>query len=94
MILILMEAVRIFFMVLYVLLFARIILSWFTMGRGNRLMDLLLFLTEPILAPIRALLQRSPLGGPGMIIDFSPIIAFILLRLLNNFVMSLLWNLR
>ena len=89
-IILLIQTLTILFYVMYGMLFARIILSWFTMGRSNRLMDLLYMLTEPILAPIRSLLQRSPLGGPGMIIDFSPIIAFILLRLVFNLVIAFL----
>ena len=77
-----------FFNVLYVMLFVRILLSWFPMFRGSRLVELLYILTEPVLAPIRNLIQRSPLGGPGMVLDFSPIIAFVLLRLLSSVIVS------
>jgi len=81
-------------MVLYVMLFARIILSWFPMGRNNRFMELLFAFTEPVLSPIRKLVHRSPLGGPGMVLDFSPLIAFVLLRLARivvlNFLVTLL----
>ena len=77
-------AVNAFFMVLYIVLFVRIILSWFPMSRDNKFMELLYAITEPVLAPIRRLVQRSPLGGPGMVLDFSPLIALILLRLLNS----------
>jgi len=85
---ILLRTVDIFFTVLYVLLFVRVILSWFTGGRtsGGGLMELLYTLTEPFLAPIRRLINQSPLGGPGMVIDFSPIIAFFLLQLLQRFI--------
>ncbi|MCL1883450.1 MAG: YggT family protein [Defluviitaleaceae bacterium] len=91
---ILMNTVEVFFMVLYVMLFARIILSWFPMGRNNRFMELLFAFTEPVLSPIRKLVHRSPLGGPGMVLDFSPLIAFVLLRLARivvlNFLVTLL----
>jgi len=80
------------FWVVYLMLFARIILSWFPI-RDNRLIELLFMLTEPILAPIRSLVRRSPLGGSGMMIDFSPLIAFILIRLVANFLISFLWSL-
>ena len=83
-------AVVAFFMAIRALLFIRIILSWLAIGRGNKLMDLLYALTEPILAPIRNLVNRSPLGGPGMVIDFSPLIAFVLLRIVEMFVLSFL----
>jgi len=80
------SALNIFFMVLTYALFARIILSWIPVFHGTRFMELLLMVTEPILAPIRGVIQRSPLGGPGMVLDFSPIIAFFLLNFLQNFI--------
>jgi YggT family protein len=83
-------AVNTFFNIMHVMLFIRVLLSWFPMARGSRLMEMLFFLTEPILVPIRKLVQKSPLGGPGMIIDFSVLIAFVLLRLAQSFVISLL----
>ena len=75
--------------VLYVLLFARILMSWLPMFHGSRLAELLFGLTEPVLGPIRKLIMRSPLGGPGMVIDFSPIIAFVLLRLASSVAIAL-----
>jgi YggT family protein len=86
------NAVDVFFTVLYIMLFVRIILSWFPMSRDNKFMELLFALTEPVLAPIRNLVNRSPLGGPGMVIDFSPLIAFILLRLLRNILVPIIYN--
>ena len=86
----LIDVINITFLVVQILLFARILMSWFTMGRPNRLMDLLFTLTEPILAPVRNIIKRSPLGGPGMVIDFSPIIVLFLLRVLNSFLVGLL----
>jgi len=88
---ILINTVRYVFNFAYALLFIRIILSWFAVGRStNQLMGLLYFLTEPILAPIRSLLQRSPLGGPGMMIDFSPIIAFVLLQVVRELLIAVI----
>ncbi|MCL1863681.1 MAG: YggT family protein [Defluviitaleaceae bacterium] len=85
----LIRTIDLFFTILYIMLFARIILSWFPMA-NNRLLDLLYAFTEPVLAPIRKLVHRSPLGGPGMVLDFSPLIAFILIRLVNNFLTNFL----
>ena len=76
--------------VLFVLLLARILMSWLPMFHGSRIAELLFVLTEPILGPIRRLIMRSPLGGPGMMIDFSPIIAFVLLRLASNVAIALI----
>jgi len=89
---ILAQAADIFFTVLFIMLFARIILSWFPM-RDNRFMDLLYAFTEPVLAPVRRLVQRSPLGGPGMVLDFSPLIVFILLRIARSFIVPFLYSL-
>ena len=86
------QAVDVFFTVLYVMLFARIILSWFPMRRG-RFMELLFAFTEPVLAPVRNLVQRSPLGGLGMVLDFSPLIVFILLRLARRIIVPFIANL-
>ena len=89
----LIHAVNTLTTVLFVLLFARILISWLPMFHGSRFAELLFVLTEPILGPIRKLIQRSPLGGPGMVIDFSPIIAFVLLRLASNVAVALIRHL-
>ncbi len=72
-----------FIAILNFLIFARAILSWFRPPRYNKLYDditrALDVLTEPILAPIRRLL---PLSGMG--IDFSPLVAMILLTLVRD----------
>ncbi|MCL2841217.1 MAG: YggT family protein [Defluviitaleaceae bacterium] len=90
---VLITTVNAFFWILYITLLARIVLSWIQLGRGNRLVEVIFNLTEPFLAPIRALLQRSPLGGSGMMIDFSPMIAFILIQLISRFLIAFLWTL-
>jgi len=78
------------FNILQGLLFVRVILTWLPMIRGGRLVEFVFAFTEPFLAPIRKLIERSPLGGPGMMLDFSPIVAFILLRLISSFLLSLI----
>jgi len=83
-------AVQWLFNILYGLLLVRVVLTWMPMFRGGRLIELVFAFTEPILSPIRRLIDRSPLGGPGMMLDFSPIVAFFLLSLLRSFIMSLL----
>ena len=84
------EAVAMFFNVIRITLFARVLLSWFPMAHGSTIVRLLFSITEPILAPIRNMIQKSPLGGPGMIIDFSPIIAFILIHFIQMFLLNIL----
>lgn len=78
--LIIFNALIIFVEILDYLILARVFLSWIPISRDNPIIKFIYALTEPILAPIRNMLQKSPLGGPGMILDFSPIIAFFLIR--------------
>jgi len=87
------NAVTVFCNVLYFLILIRVLLSWFPMLHGNALVRTLFLLTEPILAPIRAVIQRSPLGGPGMMLDISPIIAFFLLQLVQRLAVQLVISL-
>jgi YggT family protein len=66
------------FLGLYTLLvFVRIIFSWSTMGYGNRFMRFLIRTTEPLLAPLRRMVPTV-----GMF-DISPIVAFLILWLLQ-----------
>lgn len=78
----LLNGIDTFFMLLEWLIFARIILSWIPIGRSTPISQLLYTLTEPILGPIRAMMDRSPLGG-GMMVDFSPLIALFVMRLIS-----------
>jgi len=63
---------------LLVIIFVRIILSWFPKAR-NFFTDFVYDVTEPILKPFRKL---NPKGFP---LDFSPIIVIILIELLRGF---------
>ena len=62
--------------VLTIAIFARVIISWFPVSPGNRLVDLLHQVTEPILAPLRGIIPRI-----GMI-DITPMVAIILLQVI------------
>ena len=64
------------------LIFARVILSWVNPKPRNEYLQMVVRVTEPVLAPIRALI---PLRG----IDLSPIVAFLLLQLLMGFIIKL-----
>ena len=70
-------------------LFLRVILSWFRLNPNNTFVEILYTLTEPILAPIRKLIDASIFGGRqgGMILDISPLIAFIFLQLLQTYLL-------
>ena len=83
----LINALDLFFYLLEMLIFVRIILSWFPIGYGNPIMRLLYALTEPILGPVRNMVDKSLIGG-GMGLDFSPIFALILMRLVQMLLSS------
>ncbi len=75
------------FNVIYFLLIIRIILSWFPVNPYSEIVQILYRITDPILAPFRRLPLRI-----GMI-DFSPILAFIAIAFLRNFVVGILTEL-
>ena len=57
------------------LLFARIVLSWFPISPGGALAQIFSFLysiTEPVLGPLRRMIPPVGMGGMGL--DLSPII--------------------
>ena len=84
---ILVTALGIFYQVLAFAILIRCILSWLPIGRDNFFVRIVVALTEPILGPI-----RRPLGG-GMMIDFSPVIAYFLIdfvyRILIRIIISI-----
>ena len=69
----------------WVVLFARIILSWFPppiSGIGRVLWDVVHDLTEPVLGLVRGLLPPIRMGTVGL--DLSPIIVFIVLAVVRS----------
>ncbi|WP_026370406.1 YggT family protein [Kallotenue papyrolyticum] len=72
------------FQVLYIAILARIILSFIDVQGQWRITHILHEITEPILAPIRRVVPTI-----GMF-DFSPLIAILLLNLLQQLVLSVL----
>ena len=85
----LISAIGVFFYVLEILIFVRILFSWllFGIGYNSSIGRLLYQLTEPILGPVRNMVDKSPLGG-GMGLDFSPIFALILMRLVQTLLVA------
>jgi len=73
------------FLHIYELLFVvRVFISWIPISRGNKLFELIYAATEPVLAPIRALLYKIP-GVSGLPIDFSVLVAYIIIDVLRMF---------
>ncbi len=69
-----------FFNIVELLIFIRVILSWISSGPGNPITRGIYGVTEPILSPFRRLMEKSSFGG-GMV-DFSPIVALLVIRYL------------
>ena len=83
----LVRAISLFFVFLEYMIFARIILSWIVRNYYNPVVRFLDTFTEPILGPVRNMLDKSPLGG-GYGLDVSPIFALILMRLVQTLLIS------
>ncbi|TCO78962.1 YggT family protein [Marinisporobacter balticus] len=81
-------SVAYFFKVLDFLIIARILLSWLNPNFDATIPKLIYQLTEPILAPFRNLLFRFGLAR-GMI-DFSPILAVLVLDFVGQAIVRLL----
>lgn len=72
------------FKILYLLIVIRILLSWFSVDPFNEVVRTIYSVTDPILEP----LKRLPLQIGA--IDFSPILAFVLLTFLDSFLVGIL----
>lgn len=71
------------FKVVYFLLVIRIVLSWFQVAPFSEAVNVLYRITDPILIPFRRLPLQIGL------IDFSPVLAFILISFLDHFVVGI-----
>lgn len=81
-------------MVLFIyewILVARVLMSWLPVSRDNKLVDLLYAITEPVLSPIRNMISKSSFFNNSMLsmFDFSPIIAFLLIGVIRNILVSI-----
>ncbi len=68
-----------------IIMFARIILSWFPINPGSGMATVYGFLysvTEPVLGPIRRVIP--PIGAGGMGLDLSPLVVFFAITILRN----------
>ena len=76
----------------YVLLVARVVLSWLRLSPWhpvNRKIGPFVFaVTEPLLRPIRRALARVQGNSP---LDFSPLIACLLLQVIQTIIMRMLY---
>jgi YggT family protein len=73
-----------FLLIMQFAIVGRAILSWFDRSQSNPVSQFLIQLTEPIVAPIRAILP--PMG----MIDLSPLVAIIVLLILRTMLIAAL----
>lgn len=79
------QIIRVVVQIEVILIFIRVLLSWFPgIPPWHPLVRLLVAFTDPILLPFRRILPT--IGG----LDFSPIVALILLQVVGNFVADLI----
>jgi len=78
--------VSLVFNILYFILIIRIIISWGGADPYNEIVRVIYKITDPLLAPFRAL----PLRIGAM--DFSPIVAFLVLSVVKSLVVNLLYQ--
>ena len=77
-------ALSLLFRIIDSLILVRVLLSFFPTLQYSKITYFIYQMTEPILAPCRAILDKLGLGV-GML-DFSPILAIVLLNLLQNLI--------
>lgn len=85
---VLLRSIEMFFELLEILIIIRVFMSIFRVSMENPVGRIIYELTEPILGPAHTLLDKLGLNR-GMI-DFSPWIAIILLRLIYSLVLRIL----
>jgi len=78
--------VSLVFNILYFVLVIRIILSWVGADPYNEIVQIIYRVTDPVLLPFR----RLPLQMGA--IDFSPILAFLVLSVVRNFIVNILYQ--
>ena len=69
-------------LVLTILLIGRVVISFLNLDPRNPISDFLVSVTEPILAPIRSIMPRTP------VFDFTPMIAIILIQVIGSIIAS------
>lgn len=69
------------------LILGRVIMSWVSQDTRNPIVNFFYQTTEPIMGPIRDVLNRLGLGGT--MLDFSPIVAILLIQVIGSAIASL-----
>jgi len=78
------QILTVFIQVLMYMMLGRAILSWFVRDLSNPIVKFLYEVTEPMVAPIRNIMQKMGLTG-GMF-DFSFLVTYLLLLVMSDLV--------
>lgn len=82
-------AIRYLIKLLELAIFITVIVSWLPVRKDNWFIMLLYQITEPIMAPIRSMLRKSSFMN-NLMIDLSPVVAILLLELVNTIAYNIL----
>ncbi|NLK00653.1 MAG: YggT family protein [Clostridia bacterium] len=80
------QIIRVGFQVIQWMIIARVIFSWVNVNPNNQAVRFIYEFTEPILGFFRRLMPRG-----AMPLDFSPLIALIVLQLAERFIIRMLF---
>jgi YggT family protein len=69
-------------------IFVSVVMSWIPQTRDTKFASILSLLTEPVLGPVRTMISKL-MGGKQMMLDFSPIVAIVLLGFIGGIVKRL-----
>ncbi len=77
-----------FFEILKIAIIIRCFLSWIPHSPYNSVIKIIYDVTEPILKPFRMI----KIGGPNMMLDLSPIFAFLALTVIQTYLLYPIFN--
>lgn len=86
----LIEAIQGLLNLLSILIVARALISWLPLRENNKISSFLVTMTEPVMLPIRKLLFKLKFTRE-LPMDFSPIVAILVLGIVSN-LLSLLYT--
>lgn len=75
-----------FVQVINFLIIVRVLMSWIVRDYRNPIANFFYQVTEPLLAPFRTLQEKLGIGG---MLDFSPIIAMLVIQVVANMILQL-----
>ncbi len=86
---ILASAVNVLSSIIIALVFIRVLSSWIPFDKRARWYILLVQFTEPILSPVKKIVQKSSLGS-NMMIDISPIVTILLIQVASRLLINII----